>query len=411
MIEKDLKKHLDFILKGAEDVLLLDELKKLISDSIENNKPLIVKLGLDPTSPDIHLGHTVVLTKLRQFQDLGHKAILIIGDYTARVGDPTGRSVLRPSLSPEKIDENAKTYMSQAFKILDSSKTEVIKNSEWFEPLKFAEVLNITSRFTIARMLERDDFKKRFFSNQPITIMEFLYPLMQAFDSVSIKADIELGGTDQRFNLLMGRELQKEYGQKPQIAITMPILVGIDGVNKMSKSLGNYIGVSEPPNEIFGKVMSIPDSIMIDYFNLLTRLSKDEISEIKKNIESGKLNPSIAKRKLAVNIIENLYDHSSAESAEVNFNRIFKDKEAPDQIEEFIIDKKDYPSGKIKVISLLTSSRLCSSNSDAKRVVEQGGLKIGSNKVTDINMEINLEEINSKIIQKGRRYFLRIILK
>jgi tyrosyl-tRNA synthetase len=411
MIEKDLKKHLDFILKGAEDVLLLDELKKLISDSIENNKPLIVKLGLDPTSPDIHLGHTVVLTKLRQFQDLGHKAILIIGDYTARVGDPTGRSVLRPSLSPEKIDENAKTYMSQAFKILDSSKTEVIKNSEWFESLKFAEVLNITSRFTIARMLERDDFKKRFFSNQPITIMEFLYPLMQAFDSVSIKADIELGGTDQRFNLLMGRELQKEYGQKPQIAITMPILVGIDGVNKMSKSLGNYIGVSEPPNEIFGKVMSIPDSIMIDYFNLLTRLSKDEISEIKKNIESGKLNPSIAKRKLAVNIIENLYDHSSAESAEVNFNRIFKDKEAPDQIEEFIIDKKDYPSGKIKVISLLTSSRLCSSNSDAKRVVEQGGLKIGSNKVTDINMEINLEEINSKIIQKGRRYFLRIILK
>ncbi|MCX6347250.1 MAG: tyrosine--tRNA ligase, partial [Actinobacteria bacterium] len=198
MIEKDLKKHLDCILKGAEDVLLLDELKKLVSDSIKNNKPLTVKLGLDPTSPDIHLGHTVVLTKLRQFQDMGHKAILIIGDYTARVGDPTGRSVLRPSLSPQKIDENAKTYMSQAFKILDSSKTEVVKNSEWLEPLKFAEVLNITSRFTIARMLERDDFKKRFSSNLPITIMEFLYPLMQAYDSVSIKADIELGGTDQR---------------------------------------------------------------------------------------------------------------------------------------------------------------------------------------------------------------------
>jgi tyrosyl-tRNA synthetase len=411
MIEKDLKKHLDFILKGAEDVLLLDELKELISNSIKNNKPLTVKLGLDPTSPDIHLGHTVVLTKLRQFQDLGHKAILIIGDYTARVGDPTGRSVLRPSLSPEKIDENAKTYMSQAFKILDSSKTEVVKNSEWFEPLKFSEVLNITSRFTIARMLERDDFKKRFSSNQPITMMEFLYPLMQAFDSVSIKADIELGGTDQRFNLLMGRELQKEYGQKPQVAITMPILVGLDGVNKMSKSLGNYIGVSEPPNEIFGKVMSIPDSIMIDYFNLLTRLSKDEISKIKENIESGVLNPSLAKRKLAVNIIENLYDHSSAESAEANFNRIFKDKEAPDKIEEFIIDKNDYPSGKIRVISLLTSSGLCSSNSDAKRVIEQGGLKIGSNKVTDINLEINLEEINSEIIQKGRRYFLKIILK
>ncbi|MHB1377746.1 MAG: tyrosine--tRNA ligase [Candidatus Humimicrobiaceae bacterium] len=411
MIEKDFKKHLGCILKGAEDVLLLDELKKLISDSIKNNKPLTVKLGLDPTSPDIHLGHTVVLTKLRQFQDMGHKAILIIGDYTARVGDPTGRSVLRPSLSPEKIDENAKTYMSQAFKILDSSKTEVVKNSDWLEPLKFAEVLNITARFTIARMLERDDFKKRFSSNLPITIMEFLYPLMQAYDSVSIKADIELGGTDQRFNLLMGRELQKEYGQKPQIAITMPILVGLDGVNKMSKSLGNYIGVSEPPNEIFGKVMSIPDSIMIDYFNLLTRLTKDEISKIKENIENGNLNPSIAKRKLAVNIIENLYDHNSAENAEINFNRIFKDKEAPEQIDEFIIDKNDYPSGKIKAVSLLTLSGLCSSNSDAKRVVEQGGLKIGSSKVTDINTELNLEEINSKIIQKGRRYFLKIIVK
>ena len=411
MIEKDLKKHLDCILKGTEDVLLLEELKKLISDSIKNDKPLTVKLGLDPTSPDIHLGHTVVLTKLRQFQDMGHKAILIIGDYTARVGDPTGRSVLRPSLSPQKIDENAKTYMSQAFKILDSSKTEVIKNSEWLEPLKFAEVLNITSRFTIARMLERDDFKKRFSSNLPITIMEFLYPLMQAYDSVSIKADIELGGTDQRFNLLMGRELQKEYGQKPQIAITMPILVGLDGTNKMSKSLGNYIGVSEPPNEIFGKVMSIPDNIMIDYFNLLTRLSKDEISEIQKDIKNGNLNPSIAKRKLASNIIENLYDSASAETAENNFNRIFKDKAAPEQIDEFIIYKKDYPSGKIKAISLLTESKLCSSNSDAKRVIEQGGLKIGSNRVTDINMELNLEEVNSEIIQKGRRYFLKIILK
>lgn len=411
MIERDLKKHLDSILKGVEDVLLLDELKNIISESIEKNKPLTVKLGLDPTSPDIHLGHTVVLTKLRQFQDMGHKAVLIIGDYTARIGDPTGRSVLRPSLSLQKIEENAKTYMSQAFKILDASKTEVVKNSQWLEPLKFAEVLNITSRFTIARMLERDDFKKRFSSNLPITIMEFLYPLMQAYDSVSIKADIELGGTDQRFNLLMGRELQKEYGQKPQIAITMPILVGLDGTSKMSKSLGNYIGVSEPPNEIFGKVMSIPDNIMIDYFNLLTRLPKDEISGIQENMESGNLNPSIAKRKLALNIIENLYDHASAENAENNFNRIFKEKAAPDQIDEFIIDKKDYPSGKIKVVSLLAKSRLCSSNSDAKRVIEQGGLKIGDNKITDINLELSLEEINSKIIQKGRRYFLRIILK
>lgn len=411
MIERDLGKQLDFILKGVEDVLLPDELKTLLSNSIKNDKPLNIKLGLDPTAPDIHLGHTVVLTKLRQFQDLGHKAILIIGDYTARIGDPTGRSVLRPSLSPEKIDENAKTYMSQAFKILDESKTEVVKNSTWLEPLKFSEVLNITSRFTIAKMLERDDFKKRFSNNLPITIMEFLYPLMQAFDSVSIKADIELGGTDQRFNLLMGRELQKEYGQKPQIAITMPILVGLDGVQKMSKSLGNYIGVNENPNEIYGKVMSISDNIMIDYFNLLTRLPKNEIYEMQNDMKNGSLNPSVAKRKLASIIVENLYDKNAAEDAGNNFNRIFKDKAMPEEINEYIINKKNYPSGKIKATALLTESNLCSSNSDAKRLIDQGGLKIDNNKVSDINLELNLEEINSKIIQKGRRFFLKLVVK
>jgi tyrosyl-tRNA synthetase len=411
MVEKDLEKQLSSILKGVEDVILLDELKILISNSIKYNKPLNIKLGLDPTAPDIHLGHTVVLTKLRQFQDLGHKAILIIGDYTARIGDPSGRSALRPSLSPEKIEENAKTYMSQAFKILDESKTGVIKNSTWFEPLKFSEVLNITSRFTIARMLERDDFKKRFSSNLPITIMEFLYPLMQAYDSVAINADIELGGTDQRFNLLMGRELQKEYGQKPQIAITMPILVGLDGVQKMSKSLGNYIGVSENSNEIFGKIMSIPDNIMIDYFNLLTRLTKEEITKIKNDMENGSLNPSIAKRKLASIIVENLYDYKAAKNAEDNFNKIFKEKSIPDDINEYIINKKDYPSGKIKIISLLNESKLCSSNGEAKRIIEQGGLKIDNNKVTDINLELNIDELNSKIIQKGKRYFLKVIVK
>ncbi|MCL4385669.1 MAG: tyrosine--tRNA ligase [Actinobacteria bacterium] len=411
MVEKDLEKQLSSILKGVEDVILLDELKILISNSIKYNKPLNIKLGLDPTAPDIHLGHTVVLTKLRQFQDLGHKAILIIGDFTARIGDPSGRSALRPSLSPEKIEENAKTYMSQAFKILDESKTEVIKNSTWFEPLKFSEVLNITSRFTIARMLERDDFKKRFSSNLPITIMEFLYPLMQAYDSVAINADVELGGTDQRFNLLMGRELQKEYGQKPQIAITMPILVGLDGVQKMSKSLGNYIGVSENPNEIFGKIMSIPDNIMIDYFNLLTRLTKEEITKIKNDMENGSLNPSIAKRKLASIIVENLYDYNTAKNAEDNFNKIFKEKSIPDDVNEYVINKKDYPSGKIKIISLLNESKLCSSNSEAKRIIEQGGLKIDNNKVSDINLELNIDELNSKIIQKGKRYFLKVIVK
>jgi len=411
MIEKNPDKQIEGILKGAEDVLILDELKSLISKSIKDNKPLNVKLGLDPTAPDIHLGHTVVLTKLRQFQDLGHNATLIIGDYTARIGDPSGRSVLRPSLSPEKIEENAQTYMKQAFKILDESKTTVVKNSTWLEPLKFSEVLNITSRFTIARMLERDDFKKRFSGNIPITIMEFLYPLMQAYDSVSIRSDVELGGTDQKFNLLMGRELQKEYGQKPQIAITMPILVGIDGVQKMSKSLGNYIGVSESPNEIYGKIMSIPDKILIDYYNLLTNLSKNEISKIQNDMENGSLNPADAKRNLAFIIVEKLYDNVLAREAENNFNKIFKEKSIPDEIDEYLIDKKDYPSGKIKIVPLLSETKLCSSNSEAKRLIEQDGLTIGSEKISDINLELTLDEINSKIIQRGRRRFLRIIVK
>ncbi len=411
MIERDLDKQLESILKGAEDVLILDELKTLLGESIKHDKPLNIKMGLDPTAPDIHLGHTVVLSKLRQFQDLGHKTTLIIGDYTARIGDPTGRSVLRPSLSSDKIEENAKTYTKQAFKILDESKTTVVKNSVWLEPLKFSEVLNITSRFTIARMLERDDFKKRFSGNLPITIMEFLYPLMQAYDSVAIRADIELGGTDQKFNLLMGRELQKEFGQKPQIAITMPILVGTDGSQKMSKSLGNYIGVSESPNEIYGKIMSIPDEIMIDYYNLLTDLSKNEISEMQNSMKDGSLNPAIAKRKLAYIIVKKLYDRNSAEEAENNFNKIFREKSVPDEISEYIINKNNYPYGKIKIVPFLSETKLCSSNSEAKRLIEQGGLKIDGNRISDTNFELALSDINSKIIQKGRRYFLRVIVK
>ncbi|MDD5659253.1 MAG: tyrosine--tRNA ligase [Actinomycetota bacterium] len=411
MVEKELDKQLKSILKGAEDVLILDELKILLAESIKSDKPLNIKLGLDPTAPDIHLGHMVVLTKLRQFQDLGHNATLIIGDYTARIGDPTGRSILRPSLSPEKIEENAKTYMKQAFKIIDESRTTVVKNSIWLEPLKFSEVLNITSRFTIARMLERDDFKKRFSGNLPITIMEFLYPLMQAYDSVAIRADVELGGTDQKFNLLMGRELQKEFGQKPQIAITMPILVGTDGSQKMSKSLGNYIGVNENPDEIYGKIMSIPDTVMIDYYNLLTNLSKKEISDIQVSIKDEGLNPVVVKRKLAYMIVERLYNKDFAKEAESNFNKIFKEKSIPDDVSEYIINKDDYPLGKIKITTFLSKTKLCSSNAEAKRLVEQGGLKIDGKKVSDINFELSLNDINFKVIQRGKRHFLKVIVK
>jgi len=410
-MEKNLKKQMDIIILGTESILIEEELECIVKKSIEEDKPLKVKLGLDPTSPDIHLGHTVVLNKLRQFQDLGHRAILIIGDYTARIGDPSGRSTLRPELSAEDIDRNAKTYMKQAFKILDPEKIEVVKNSNWLKPLRFEDILNLTSRFTVARMLERDDFKKRFKSNTPIAIMEFLYPIMQAYDSIAIEADVELGGTDQRFNLLMGRELQKELSQKPQIAITMPILVGTDGIEKMSKSLGNYIGVDESPQEIFGKVMSIPDNIMIDYFRLVTTLNSKEIREIENNIKKEKLNPSIAKRKLAKIIVENLYTKNDALKAEENFDLIFKKKGIPDKVEQYIINLKSIKNKKISLVQLLTDSGLVKSNSEARRLVAQGGIKINDRKINDPNLELNLNDLSEKVIQRGKRHFRKIIIK
>ena len=407
-MEKDLQKQLNTIALGTEDILVEEELKKKLKDSIKNGKPLRVKLGLDPTAPDIHLGHTVVLNKLRQFQDLGHKAILIIGDYTARIGDPSGRSALRPKLSGEVIDKNAETYMKQAFKILDQEKIEVVKNSEWLQPLKFEDILNLTSRFTVARMLERDDFKKRFKNNISIAIMEFLYPVMQAYDSVAVKADIELGGTDQRFNLIMGRELQRDFEQIPQIAITTPILSGTDGVEKMSKSMGNYIGVSEPPKEIFGKVMSIPDSIMMDYFKLVTRLGYEEINEIEKSISKQDVNPSIVKRRLAKLIISNLYDEGESISAEENFDRIFKQKKNPDHIEEFIISKDLIVSGEVKLFAAMSASGLAKSNSEARRLISQGAVKINGSKVSDQDHGQEAGKWDGSIIQKGKRHFRKL---
>lgn len=437
---KEVERQFEIICQGAEDILVKEELKTKLQDSILTGKPLKVKLGLDPTAPDIHLGHTVVLNKLRQFQDLGHLAILIIGDYTARIGDPSGRSTLRPKLSPEVIDKNAKTYMKQAFKILNPERVKVVKNSKWLKPLILEDILNLTSLFTVARMLERDDFKKRFENNIPIAIMEFLYPIMQAYDSVAIEADIELGGTDQRFNLLVGRELQKEFGQRPQIAITMPILVGIDGVNKMSKSLGNYIGVTEKPEEIFGKVMSIPDSIMFDYYRLLTRLTKQEIEKIEKKVKIDGENPVYAKRKLAKLIVQYLYDSNLADLAEKHFDKIFKDKQVPDDIEEYVLTTKDFTENIIindenelktnknlsfsndkilnnknlkyvKLTQLLVNSGLASSNSEAKRLIEMGAIKVDEQKVLDPNKYYLPEQIQNKIIKKGKRFFKKIILK
>lgn len=411
IMEKDIERQLEVISQGTEDILILKELKDKIKGSIDKDRPLRIKLGLDPTAPDIHLGHTVVLNKLRQFQDLGHKAILIIGDYTARIGDPSGRSALRPRLAPETIDENAETYMEQAFKIIDRNKVDIVRNSDWLKPLRLADILDLTSRFTVARMLERDDFKKRFGSNTPIAIMEFLYPIMQAYDSVAIKADVELGGTDQRFNLLVGRELQKEYGQPSQIAITMPILVGTDGVEKMSKSLGNYIGVTEPAEEIFGKTMSIPDEVMMDYFRLLTRMDKKELDKLQKSMQDEGLNPSVVKRRLARMIVENLYDGKEAKRAEDHFDDIFKKKKIPEQIEEFFIDTGSLAGGKIRLVDLLAESGLTSSKGESRRMIKQGAVKIEDDKVTDIELSLTPEDIDGKVIRKGKRFFKRIGIK
>jgi len=393
-MEKDLKKQLKIISMGTEDILTMKELEIIVGDSIIKKNPLKVKLGLDPTAPDIHLGHTVVLNKLRQFQDLGHKAILIIGDYTARIGDPSGRSSLRPELSNKEIDRNASTYMKQAFKILDPEKTELVKNSEWLKKLSFEDILGLTSRFTVARMLERDDFKKRFKGNIPIAIIEFMYPIMQAYDSVAVKADIELGGTDQRFNLLMGRELQKDTGQKPE---------------KMSKSLGNYIGVSEKPSEIFGKIMSIPDNIMIEYFRLLTRLSPEDIIDIKEDIKKGSTNPSVAKRKLSRMIIEYLYSSDDAEKAEEEFDLIFKRKEIPGDIEEFKLNKKILNNNKIWIVKLMVDAGMAKSNGEARRLISQGAVKINGEKVEDEDLELEISSLNEKVLQRGKRYFKKIV--
>src|SRR4030066_1713860 len=408
-MEKDLQRQLDVIISGTEDILIKKDLKPMIQKSISENKPLKINLGLESTTPDIHLGNTVVLNKLRQFQELGHKAILIIGDYTVRIGDPSGRSTIRPRLSPDAIEKNARTYMDQAFRILIPEETEVVKNSKWLRNLRFEDILDLTSRFTVARMLERDDFKKRYKSNTPIAIMEFLYPIMQAYDSYAIEADIELGGTDQRFNLLMGRELQKEFGQRPQIAILMPILVGTDGVEKMSKSLGNYIGVAESPDEIFGKVMSIPDSIIIDYYRLLTRVGKFEIDKIDKNIKEKGENPVIAKRNLAKLIVQYLHDWRKAISAEKKFDSIFKEKKIPDEVEEYVPRQEDIKDGKIRLVNLLVSSGLAESNSKARQLITQGAIKLNDLKIEDPNLELELKDISGKVIQKGKRFFRKII--
>jgi len=406
-VEKELARQLEIIKRGAAEIVPEGDLIEKLKKSISSGEPLHIKLGLDPTAPDIHLGHTVVLQKLRQFQDLGHKVTIILGDYTARIGDPTGKSETRKQLTQEEVMANARTYEEQIFKILDKSRTNVVFNSEWLAPLTFADVIGLASKYTVARMLERDDFAKRFHNEQPISIHEFFYPLMQGYDSVALKADVELGGTDQKFNLLMGRHLQKEYGQEQQVALMMPILEGLDGIQKMSKSLGNYIGITDSPREMYGKTMSISDEMMIRYFELVTPVSIKEIRGIEKGLQEGSLHPRDVKMRLAREIVTIYHGTEAARRAEEEFKNIFQKKELPDEVPEYRLDQRDLEDGQIWLPKLLALAGLAASTSEGKRLIRQGAVKVDDNRIDDPDTRIVPQ--NGMILKAGKRKFVKIL--
>ncbi|ASU15248.1 tyrosine--tRNA ligase [Actinobacillus pleuropneumoniae] len=383
--------------RGVENIYSEEDL----IEKLKENRPLRIKLGADPTAPDIHLGHTVVLNKLRQFQQLGHEVIFLIGDFTGMVGDPSGKNSTRPPLTREDVLRNAETYKQQLFKILDPNKTRVVFNSEWLGKLGTEGMIRLASNYTVARMLERDDFKKRFTNNQSIAIHEFIYPLLQGHDSVALEADVELGGTDQTFNLLVGRELQKSAGQKPQVAMTLPLLVGLDGEKKMSKSLGNYIGVTDAPSDMFGKVMSISDELMWDWYNLLSFRPLDEIAQLKANVAEGK-NPRDVKILLAKELIARFHDQAAADSAEQEFINRFQKGAIPDEMPEFTFE------GEIGLATLLKEAGLVASTSEAIRSAQQGGVKIDGEKIEDVRQ--NAQQ-GTFVYQVGKRKFARVTVK
>ena len=387
---------------GVADLLPEDEFKKKLEKSVATNTPLIIKLGLDPTAPDIHLGHTVVLRKLKLFQDFGHKVIILIGDFTARIGDPTGKSVTRPPLTEEQVITNAKTYQEQIFKVLDAEKTEVRFNSEWLSKLDFADVLKLASKYTVARMLERDDFHKRYTEGRPISIHEFMYPLMQGYDSIALKADVEFGGTDQTFNLLMGRHLQGEEGMPEQTIITMPILEGLDGVQKMSKSLGNYIGISEAPSEMYGKAMSIPDELMMRYFMLVTDMSIEEQEQLSKDLESGAAHPRDVKMKLAHTIVRLYHGEEAANFGQDEFVRVFQKHAMPTDIPEYKVAITEEP---VFVPQLLSDAGLTASNGEARRSIKAGAFKIDGEKCNEEHILLK----DGMVLQVGKRKFIKIV--
>ena len=395
------KEQIDLILRGAEEVIPVEELEKKLERSAAEGKGLQVKFGCDPSRPDLHIGHAVVLRKLRHFQDLGHKAVLLIGDFTAMIGDPSGRNKTRPQITMAETRENAKSYIEQASSVLSKENLDIVYNSDWLDKMDFSGVIRLSSKYTVARMLERDDFTKRYKDGIPIAVHEFLYPLAQGYDSVHLSADVELGGTDQKFNLLVGRDLQKEAGQEPQVIITTPILEGTDGVEKMSKSYDNYIGLTDSPADQYGRTLSIPDDLIGRYFEFATEVSNDELENINNDLEQGKSNPRDLKRRLAREIVTMYHDKEAAETAEKDFDALFIAKDEPDDMPEYKLSAPE------KLVSVMVGNNLVSSNGEGRRLISQGGVKINKKKVDDIHTTLQPGE--ALVIKVGKRKFLRII--
>lgn len=396
-------KQLEIIKRGTAEIIPLEELKQKLEKSLAENRPLNIKLGCDPTRPDLHLGHSVVLRKLRDFQELGHQAILIIGDFTGMIGDPSGRNQTRPPLTFAEARENAKSYWEQAAKILDPDKTKIVYNSEWLGKMTFESVIKLASKYTVARMLERDDFTKRYKNGIPISMHEILYPLAQAMDSVAIESDVELGGTDQTFNLLVGRDIQREYGQEPQVILTMPLLVGTDGTEKMSKSYDNYIGIDESPQEIYGKTLSIPDNLIYTYYELTTDVSLDELKKIKEDLKNPSINPRDLKRALARKLVEMYHSKEEAIKAEEEFDKVFIKKDVPEDMPEF--EFSELNDG-ISIIDLILKVNFAPSKSEARRLIQQGGVSINGQKIEDFNHQIISD--GEFVLKVGKRKFAKI---
>ncbi len=399
---KDTHEMLQTIMARSVDFVSESECKSRLQDATTNKRPLRIKYGADPSAPDIHLGHVVGLSKLRELQDLGHTVVFIIGDFTAMIGDPSGKSKTRPQLSREQVQENAKSYQEQVFKVLDRDRTEVRFNSEWFSPMNFEDVIRLSAHVTVAQMLQRDDFAKRYSENQPISLVEFLYPLVQAYDSVMVKADLELGGTDQLFNLLLGRELQKIYGQPPQIVMTLPLLEGLDGVQKMSKSLNNYVGVTDAPTDMFGKIMSVSDELMWRYYSLVLCYTDEQIQPLRT------LHPREAKDQLGRAIVQRFHGTEAADSASAEFAKVFSERQNPTDIPSITIPSDEAPGGEVGLLRLLTLANLAPSNAEARRLVQQGGVRIDDVKVDDPRMTVTLHE--GMILRAGKRGFAKLSL-